>query len=37
VAGGSLTPATLHAYTALAGVLIAALAAAPEQLQRARP
>jgi hypothetical protein len=36
-AAESLTPAALHAYTALAGVLIAALAAAPEQLQRARP
>lgn len=35
-ARGSLSPAALHAYTALAGVLIAALAAAPERLQRAR-
>ena len=36
-AAGSLSPAALQAYTALAGVLIAALAAAPEQLQQARP
>ncbi len=36
-AAGSVSPAALHAYTALSGVLIAALAAAPEQLQRARP
>ncbi len=36
LAAGSLSPAALHAYTALAGVLIAALAAAPEQLQQAR-
>jgi len=35
-AGGPLTPAALHAYTALSGVLIAALAAAPERL-RVRP
>ena len=33
---GSLSPAALHAYTALAGVLVTALAGAPEQL-RARP
>jgi hypothetical protein len=33
---GSLSPAALHAYTALAGVLVAALASAPEQV-RARP
>jgi hypothetical protein len=33
---GSLSPAALHAYTALAGVLVAALASAPEQA-RARP
>jgi hypothetical protein len=34
---GSLSPATLHAYTALAGVLVAALvSSAPEQM-RARP
>jgi MinD-like ATPase involved in chromosome partitioning or flagellar assembly len=33
---GSLSPAALHAYTALAGVLVTALASAPEQL-RARP
>jgi hypothetical protein len=33
---GSLSPAALHAYTALAGVLVAALAAAPEQV-RTRP
>jgi hypothetical protein len=32
----SLSPAALHAYTALAGVLVAALASAPEQV-RARP
>jgi TcpE family len=36
-AAGSLSPAALHAYTALSGVLIAALAAAPEQLRRVRP
>ncbi len=36
-AAGSLSPAALHAYTALAGVLVAALGTAPEQLQRARP
>jgi hypothetical protein len=36
-AAGSLSPAALHAYTALSGVLIAALVAAPEQLQRVRP
>ena len=35
-AAGPLTPAALHAYTALSGVLIAALAAAPERL-RVRP
>ncbi|HEY7012600.1 MAG TPA: conjugal transfer protein [Streptosporangiaceae bacterium] len=35
-ASGSLSPATLHAYTALAGVLVAALATAPEQLQQVR-
>jgi len=35
-AAGSLSPAALHAYTALAGVLVAALASAPEQV-RARP
>jgi MinD-like ATPase involved in chromosome partitioning or flagellar assembly len=34
--GGPLTPAALHAYTALSGVLIAALAAAPQRL-RVRP
>jgi hypothetical protein len=33
---GSLSPAALHAYTALAGVLVAALASEPEQV-RARP
>jgi TcpE family len=33
---GSLSSPALHAYTALAGVLVAALASAPEQL-RARP
>jgi hypothetical protein len=33
---GSVSPAALHAYTALAGVLVAALASAPEQV-RARP
>jgi MinD-like ATPase involved in chromosome partitioning or flagellar assembly len=32
-AAGPLTPGALHAYTALSGVLIAALAAAPERLQ----
>jgi len=32
----SLSPAALHAYTALAGVLVAALATAPEQLQQVR-
>ena len=32
-AAGPLTPAAVHAYTALSGVLIAALAAAPERLQ----
>ncbi len=36
-AAGTLSPAALHAYTALAGVLITALAAAPGPLQRARP
>ena len=35
-ASGSLSPAALHAYTALAGVLVAALATAPEQLQQVR-
>jgi TcpE family len=35
-AAGPLTPAAHHAYTALSGVLIAALAAAPERL-RVRP
>ncbi len=35
-AAGPLTPAALHAYTALSGVLIAALAEAPERL-RVRP
>jgi hypothetical protein len=30
---GSLSPAALHAYTALAGVLVAALATAPESLR----
>jgi hypothetical protein len=30
---GSLSPAALHAYTALAGVLVAALASTPEQLR----
>jgi MinD-like ATPase involved in chromosome partitioning or flagellar assembly len=35
-AAGSLSPAALHAYTALAGVLVAALATAPEQLQQVR-
>ena len=32
-APGPLRPATLHAYTALAGVLVAALASAPERLR----
>jgi TcpE family len=35
-ASGSLSPAALHAYTALAGVLIAALATAPGQLEQVR-
>ncbi len=37
VAAGPLSPAALRAFTALSGVLIAALAAAPEQLQQVRP
>ncbi|HEX4659211.1 MAG TPA: TcpE family conjugal transfer membrane protein [Streptosporangiaceae bacterium] len=36
VAAGSLSPAALRAFTALSGVLIAALAAAPERLQQVR-
>jgi hypothetical protein len=36
-AAGPLSPAALHAYTALSGVLIAAVAAMPGRLQRVRP
>jgi MinD-like ATPase involved in chromosome partitioning or flagellar assembly len=36
-AAGPLSPAALHAYTALSGVLIAALSAAPGRLQKVRP
>ena len=32
-APGALSPSTLHAYTALAGVLVAAVAGGPEQLR----
>jgi MinD-like ATPase involved in chromosome partitioning or flagellar assembly len=36
-AAGPLSPAALHAYTALSGVLIAALASSSGRLQRVRP